>query len=84
MRVIDGAAFMPMGNTDTRPIVVEFPGASLMSIEVLAAEQFIVRCPGCRASQLFALPRNGSTLPAFLHTSVECPIHRRIETLTRA
>ena len=78
MRVIDGSAFMPMG-ADARPVVIAFPGASVMDITFVTARQFIVRCPGCGASQLFSLPPNGSTLPPFLHKSTACPIRQRIE-----
>jgi hypothetical protein len=42
MRVIDRRAFMPVG-TDPCPVVVEFPGASLMDFEVLAADQLLMR-----------------------------------------
>jgi hypothetical protein len=77
--VFDRSPFLPIG-ADARPVVVEFPGSSLMDITVVAAEQFVVRCPGCRASQLFSLPASGLIRPRFLHKSIECPIRRRIET----
>lgn len=78
MCVIDRRALLPIG-ADARPVVLVFPGLSLMDIEVVAGGQVIVRCPGCGASQLFALQADEEPLPPFQHQSTGCRIRQRIE-----
>lgn len=53
-----------------------FPGASLMEFKWLSIGLVIVRCPGCRVSQIVST----TAVPAvFVHEGEDCPILLRIE-----
>ena len=64
----------------TRPILLVFPGASLMDIHVVP-EGVRVACPGCGVVQVFtAVGVTGSA--AFVHED-DCPVHARIREAIR-
>jgi hypothetical protein len=61
---------------DGRPIVVVFPGASLMAIRPVPGG-IEVRCPGCDGVQRFPAHAGRVGEAAFLHED-HCPVQARI------
>lgn len=59
------------------PVLLVFPGASLMDIEPVAGG-VRVRCPGCDAEQVFATPGSGQQRCATFEHEADCPVHARI------
>lgn len=70
---------MRASNAAAPPLTVwEFPGASLLDFKWLSIDLVIVRCRGCRASQIVST----TAVPAvFVHENDDCPIRHRIETV---
>ena len=62
--------------------VFVIPGVSIMERQWLSPYEFVVRCPGCGASQRYS---RAAAPGAFVHADDDCPIRRRIEAaLARA
>jgi hypothetical protein len=64
-----------------RPLVLVFPGASLMEITATSTG-VLVRCPGCEQVQHMMATAGAIQTAAFLHKEV-CPVQRRIQTAIR-
>jgi hypothetical protein len=64
--------------------VVVLPGASLMTIQTLAPDMTLVRCPACGATKALSSGSEGGIIHiAFVHEDDACPILRRIQAALR-
>ena len=61
----------------TAPVVVLFPGASLMDISEVHGG-LAVRCPGCDATEMWRIKAGSVRDEVFRHEDA-CPVHARIE-----
>jgi ssDNA-binding Zn-finger/Zn-ribbon topoisomerase 1 len=64
----------------SRPVLVLFPGASLMNIQ-LDGDILVIACPGCHETLRVRQSRAGHV--NFVHED-GCPIHERIQVLLAA
>lgn len=66
----------PADASPRRPIVLMFPGLSIMQRQWLSPGMLIVTCPGCGAAAVVSIAAPPTT---FVHENDACPILRRIE-----